>query len=116
MALRDPTILRFLGKLRHADEWASSIEVSAEAEFRENQALASAAVLGFSCRAQAGRARSFAESSGPHMYQSVLVCVSRLCQTRSASTAAGDGCQELELPSTQVMCSLCNEFGFKTNP
>ncbi len=26
-ALRDPAILRFLGKLQHADEWARSIEV-----------------------------------------------------------------------------------------
>ena len=29
MALRDADILRFLGKLQHADEWARSIEVSA---------------------------------------------------------------------------------------
>ena len=28
-ALQDPTILRFLGKLQHADEWARSIEVTA---------------------------------------------------------------------------------------
>jgi len=85
-ALQDPTILRFLGKLQHADEWARSIEVSAGVAVQDEYCIADRGALQ-SRTLQQGKLIS----DKPAMLQQLmLVCLlhAMSCHVRYASATA----------------------------
>ncbi len=88
-ALRDPTILRFLGKLQHADEWARSIEVSVNG----GSVRVSSNVIGHMMQCgyeEACEGLSLACLAVPQQSRVLMSMHFRVCQLPCAGVAASD--------------------------